>query len=99
MVHLLSSSGRTAAIVIAVLCLCTAIETTLVAQQAVLASAPSTAVTGPRLTPPWARFEPSLADSASPRSVLASNSNDHTVSYSTLALVLVAIVVLVLVLK
>jgi hypothetical protein len=99
MVHLLSSPGRATGIAIAVLCLCTAGMTRLASQQAVPAIAPSTAVSGPRLTPAWAHFEPSVADSASPRSLLASSGGGQTVTFSTLALVIIAVVVLVLVLK
>jgi hypothetical protein len=98
---------RVAMILIAVSC--TAAVKPLLAQQApdavrvtetssAQASAPSTAQPGPRLSPQFQRFEPSVAPSnASGSSSLAAAAGSHTIVISTLALVLIVVIIVLLI--
>lgn len=98
---------RVAVILIAMSC--AAAVTPVLAQQApdaarvtetssAQASAPSTAQPGPRLSPQFQRFEPSVAPSnASGSSSLAAAEGTHTIVISTLALVLIAVIIVLLI--
>lgn len=85
--------------------LCTGTVTALPAQQPSgtprsAAQAPSTVLSGPRVQPEWARFEPLTAESKTPNSaLLASGGSNHTFVFSTLALVIIGALVVILVLR
>jgi hypothetical protein len=85
--------------------LCTGAVTALPAQQTSAtprsaAQASSMVLSGPRLQPEWARFEPVTAESNAPNSaLLASGGSNHTFVFSTLALVIIGALVVILVLR
>jgi hypothetical protein len=97
---------RVATILIALSC--AAAVTPLLAQQApdaarvtetgsAQASAPSTALPGPRLSPQFQRFEPSVAPSNASGSSSLAAAGQHTFVFSTLALVLIAVIIVLLI--